>query len=107
MSKPGFTVLARAVLVAAALAGTIAAASDAPTAAESSQTLATGLTPTAELLQLMDTDNNGKVSKAEFLRFMEAEFDYADKNQDHELDPRELRAFVRSMSHPRVNGPGR
>jgi Ca2+-binding EF-hand superfamily protein len=38
----------------------------------------------------MDTDKNGKVSKQEWMRFMEAEFDRLDKNKDGELDLREL-----------------
>jgi hypothetical protein len=98
---------ALAILAATGLAGGIALASDTPADSEPAQKLVTGLSPTAQLLQLMDVDKNGKVSREEFMRFMEAEFDYADKNQDNELDPKELKAFVQSMSHPRVNGPGR
>ena|ERR1700730_15815014 len=45
-------------------------------------------------LQLMDTDKNGKVSKKEFMRFMEAEFDLADRNKDGERDPKELQHFA-------------
>lgn len=48
--------------------------------------------PTAELLRLMDTDENGKVSKAEFMQFMSSEFDRLDVNHDGELDPNELAA---------------
>jgi Ca2+-binding EF-hand superfamily protein len=61
---------------------------------------------TAQLLQLMDTDNNGKVSKGEFMRFMVAEFDFADKNKDGELDPTELERLQYALPHP-ANGPGR
>jgi hypothetical protein len=43
-----------------------------------------------QLLLLMDTDKNGKISKQEFMRFMEAEFDRLDKDKSGELDPREL-----------------
>lgn len=42
------------------------------------------------LLVLMDTDKNGKISKAEFLKYMEAEFDRLDKDKSGELDPKEL-----------------
>jgi hypothetical protein len=102
---------ALALLAAVGLAGRPALATDAPAAApvaaEPAQKLITGLTSTAQLLQLMDTDKNGKVSKEEFMRFMEAEFNYADKNKDNELDPKEFKAFVRSLNRPRVNGPGR
>jgi hypothetical protein len=61
---------------------------------------------TTQLLQLMDTDKNGKVSKAEFMHFMEAEFDLADKSQGGELDPRELKHLQFMLSHP-AKGPGR
>ena len=48
--------------------------------------------PTVELLRLMDVDENGKVSKAEYMRFMEAEFNRLDINHDGELDVKELGA---------------
>jgi hypothetical protein len=40
-------------------------------------------------LLLMDTDQNGKISKQEFMGFMEREFD-AGKDKSGELDPKEL-----------------
>ena len=43
-----------------------------------------------ELLLLMDTDKNGKISKQEWMTFMEAEFDRLDKNKSGELDSKEL-----------------
>ena len=43
-----------------------------------------------ELLALMDTDKNGKISKQQWLKFMEAEFDKLDKNKKGEVDPKEL-----------------
>jgi hypothetical protein len=43
-----------------------------------------------QLLTLMDTDKNGKISKAEFMKFMEAEFDRLDKDKSGELDAKEL-----------------
>ncbi len=43
-----------------------------------------------QLLLLLDTDRNGKVSKQEFMNFMQAEFDRLDVNKNGELDPREL-----------------
>lgn len=45
---------------------------------------------TKDLLALMDTNRNGKISKQEFMRFMEAEFDRLDKDKSGELDVREL-----------------
>jgi hypothetical protein len=107
-NKHWFRGSALVMVAVAALTVRAATAGDAAAAPEPApKQLATGLTPVSQLLQLMDTDKNGKVSKEEFMRFMEAEFDYADKNKDNELDPKELKAFVQRMGHPRVNGPGR
>jgi Ca2+-binding EF-hand superfamily protein len=39
----------------------------------------------------MDADNSGKVSRAEFMAFMAAEFDRLDINHDGELDLKELK----------------
>lgn len=52
--------------------------------------LAAGEDYTRRLLLLMDTDKNGKVSKREFMAFMEKEFDRLDVNHDGELDVKEL-----------------
>ncbi len=95
-----------AILVMAGTLGAQAALADAAAMAPSPQNLKTGLSLTAQLLQLMDTDKNGKVSKAEFMHFMEAEFDLADTNKDGELDPKELKHFQFLLSHP-TKGPGR
>jgi Ca2+-binding EF-hand superfamily protein len=43
-----------------------------------------------QLLFLMDTDRNGKVSKPEFMNFMQREFDSVDTNRDGVLDALEL-----------------
>jgi Ca2+-binding EF-hand superfamily protein len=43
-----------------------------------------------ELLLLMDADRNGKISKQEWMSFMEAEFNKLDKDGSGELDPKEL-----------------
>jgi EF-hand domain pair len=43
-----------------------------------------------QLLKRMDTDQNGKVSKAEFMAFMSAEFDRLDADRSGELDANEL-----------------
>ena len=53
-----------------------------------------------QLLLLMDTDKNGKISKQEWMTFMEAEFNRLDKNKTGELDPKELaqsRVLVRTL----------
>jgi EF hand domain-containing protein len=43
-----------------------------------------------QLLPLMDTDKNGMVSRQEFMKFMEAEFERLDKNKKGELNVKEL-----------------
>lgn len=44
-----------------------------------------------ELLLLMDTDKSGRVSRQEWMNFMEAEFNRLDKDGSGELDLEELR----------------
>jgi hypothetical protein len=41
-----------------------------------------------------------KVSKDEFIRLVEAEFDLADENNDGQLDVREFEHLLRSLSRP-------
>jgi len=58
-----------------------------------------------ELLLLMDTDKNGKVSKQEWMKFMEAEFNRLDKDKSGELTPQEFelsKVRVRSKSFAAV-----
>ena len=104
--------LTRAAVAVSAIASVVLAgplAADPPDPAgggESGNKLEAGLAPTIRLLQLMDTDKNGKVSKEEFMHFMEAEFTFADKNHDGELDPKELQHLVQGLRHP-IEGPGR
>ena len=58
-----------------------------------------------QLLLMMDRDRNGKVSRAEFMAFMAAEFDRLDVNKDGELDPVELAGLtVRPGKHPGGSG---
>lgn len=52
--------------------------------------LAMGEEEVKQLLLLMDTDKQGKVSKQEYMKFMEAEFERLDKSNKGELDVREL-----------------
>jgi EF hand len=106
MSGKTKSTLAAAGLLAIGSITASASIADEPAAADTAGKLKVGLSQTVQLLQLMDTDRNGKVSKAEFMRFMEAEFDLADKNKDGELDPKELQHLQYRLSHP-VKGPGR
>ena len=52
--------------------------------------LALGEDEVRQLLLLMDTDENGKISKREWMKFMEAEFDRLDKSKNGQLDVKEL-----------------
>ena len=66
------------------------------------RTLALGEDEVKQLLLLMDTDKSGKISKQEFMRFMEAEFDRLDKDKSGELDVKELAQSQIRPSRPAV-----
>ena len=57
-----------------------------------------------QLLQLMDKDQNGKVSRAEFMTFMTTEFNRLDVNKDGELDVNELSQLRVVTKHPGGTG---
>ena len=54
-----------------------------------------------ELLFLMDTDKCGKVSKRDWMNFMEAEFNRLDKDGNGILDLTELRQSAVSVRRPK------
>lgn len=62
-------------------------------------TLALGEEEVKQLLLLIDTNNNGKITKKEWMTFMEAEFDRLDKNKTGQLDPKELAESRVQASH--------
>lgn len=53
----------------------------------------------AQLLPLMDKDRNGKVSRAEFMKYMDQEFDRLDVNRNGELDVTELAEMNQRRAH--------
>jgi hypothetical protein len=56
-----------------------------------------------QLLLMMDTDKNGKISKQEWMTFMAAEFERLDKDKTGELDIKELsQSRVRSSRFSNV-----
>ena len=61
---------------------------------------ALGESEVKQLLLLMDTDKNGKISKKEYMDFMAAEFDRLDRDKSGELDPKELTESQFRVSHP-------
>ena len=80
-----------ALFVAGAMEGTAIAAQIATTPKVQNQNnVALGETNTKQLLLLMNQDKDGKVSKQEFMTFMEAEFDRLDKKKEGKLDVKEL-----------------
>ncbi len=83
----GLVILVIAVLVATwAIPGT----AQQKTATKTQNKLVLGEDEVKQLLLLMDTDKNGRISKQEFMKFMEAEFDRLDKDKSGDLDVHEL-----------------
>jgi len=79
-------VVAAGLLAAGASLGTAAAqAADKP-----KDKLTLGEVEVKQLILLMDADKNGKISREEYMRFMQAEFDRLDKDKNGELDVKEL-----------------
>jgi Ca2+-binding EF-hand superfamily protein len=66
--------------------------------------LALGQKDVTQLLLLMDTDKNGKISKQEWMQFMEAEFERLDTDKSGELDVKELARSRLRVSHPAALG---
>ena len=62
--------------------------------------LALGEPEVKQLLLLMDIDKSGKISKQEWMKFMEAEFDRLDKDKKGQLDAKELEQSKLRVSHP-------
>jgi|CZKR01.1.fsa_nt_gi hypothetical protein len=62
--------------------------------------LALGEPEVTQLLLLMDTDKNGKISKQEWMKFMEVEVDRLDKDKKGQLDVKELTQSKLRVSHP-------
>ena len=62
--------------------------------------LALGENEVKQLLLLIDTDESGKISKQEWMKFMEAEFGRLDKDKKGQLDAKELTQSKLRVSHP-------
>jgi hypothetical protein len=61
--------------------------------------LAMGEDEVRQLLPLMDADKKGMVSKQEFMKYMEAEFERLDKKKIGQLNVKELTQSNLSASH--------
>ena len=66
--------------------------------------LALGEPEVRKLLLLIDTDKNGKISKQEWMKFMEAEFDRLDKDKSGDLDVKDLEQSRLRVSHFTIVG---
>src|ERR1700688_2282050 len=110
MPGPGSPLIAhmrKIVLIASTTAALAAFAGQTPSADNppkpNEKKVAAGEENAKRLLLLMDKDQNGKVSKEEFMNFMAAEFERLDVNKDGQLDVKEL-TKSRYTSH---SGPHR
>jgi hypothetical protein len=88
-----------AMLIAGGVAPRIVMAQTTASVPKPQDKLAIGENDVKQLLLLMDTNKNGKISKQEYLTFMEAEFDRLDTNHNGELDPKELTQSKLRVSH--------
>jgi EF hand len=92
-----FILVITALFAAGAMAGPAIASQKAATP-RAHDKVEMGEAEAKQLLLLMDQDKDGKVSKQEFMRFMEAEFDRLDKKNEGKLDVKELtRELTRSQ----------
>lgn len=60
-----------------------------------------------QLLLVMDTDRSGKISKQQWMTFMEAEFDRLDVQKKGELDQTAIRQSMVYVEHARFADLGR
>ena len=60
-----------------------------------------------QLLLVMDPDNRGKISKQEWMAFMEAEFDRLDSEKKGELDQTAIRQSMVYVKQARLSDRGR
>ena len=93
-SKVLSTVLVAAgILGVGAMIGTTVRAQESgqkPAPGPNDRKVAAGEREAKKLLLLMDTDKSGKVSKQEWLKFMEAEFHRLDKSNQGQLNAKQL-----------------
>jgi hypothetical protein len=83
----------------ALMAVSLIALSGAPASAFSETTLSKGERDARHLMHLMDKDHNGQVSKAEFMQFMEQEFDRLDRDRSGQLNSEEFSRTGLHYSH--------
>jgi Ca2+-binding EF-hand superfamily protein len=94
--------VATCVFALSLMAGAAMAQKIDPAVPKPQRTIALGEAEVKQLVLLMDSDKNGKISKKEFMDFMEAEFDRLDKDKSGELDVVELKQSQVRASRPAV-----
>jgi hypothetical protein len=60
-----------------------------------------------QLLLVMDTDKQGKISKQQWMAFMEAQFDRLDIEKKGELDQTSIKQSMEYVKHARYSDLGR
>lgn len=88
-----------AVLLVATLSMLDSAAAQKASVPKPQDKLALGEDDVKHLLLLMDVDNKGIISKQEFMKYMEAEFERLDKNKIGQLNVKELTRSNLSASY--------
>ncbi|MGO9435763.1 MAG: hypothetical protein ACLPH3_11625 [Terracidiphilus sp.] len=87
-------------VLAATRANPLSATQEKDTLGKPPDKLTLGREQVEELLLLMDADKNGKISKQEWMKFMEAEFDRLDTDKSGELDVKEIaQSRLRATRH--------
>jgi hypothetical protein len=81
-------VVISALVAVGSIIGTAAAQKD--SAPKPQNKLALGEDQVKQLLPLMEADTHGKVSKQQYMRFMEAEFERLDRDKNGQLDVKAL-----------------
>jgi hypothetical protein len=87
-NKPIVGVLSTALVAAAIFAGTAAAQKDSVPKPQNQLALAED--HVKQVLLLMEADKQGKISKQQFMKFMEAEFERLDVTKTGQLDVKQL-----------------
>jgi hypothetical protein len=91
IAKQRKIVLGACITAALLTFGTMEGTAQKLTVPKPQSTVALRVAEIKQLLFLMDTDKNGRISKKEFLSFMEAEFDRLDTSKTGQLNVSELK----------------
>jgi len=94
----GWFIVGIAVLVATLAMPGVAVAQKAATPKPQDK-LTLGEAEVKQLMLLIGADKNGKISKQEWMKFMEAEFDRLDKDKSGDLDAKDLSESRLCVSH--------